>query len=235
MMRRGVSLIEMVVVLAVIGVVLAVGAPALSSVFDLQQRGEAKAIADIYRLLQTEAMLRNVTFRVEYNLDKSTWKVEVGDPGALIFADPRERERYEEEQERQLKRFTDKEIAKGEAADIQDKNGRFAGLSVPGFPTSGTLSDRCRYAYVYTPQYGQPVTPSKDTPETVDDEARAYSHIFPDGTMEFTVIRIVDVDDPADGYTVEVEPFSGEVRIETEETEIGASLAWIPSEAPESK
>jgi hypothetical protein len=45
----------------------------------------------------------------------------------------------------------------------------------------------------------------------------------------------VDIEDPADGYTVEVEPFSGQVRLETDETAIGASLAWIPSEAPTSR
>lgn len=234
-MRRGVSLIEMMVVMAVIAVVLGVGAPVLSSVFDLQQRGEAKALADVYKLLQTEAMLRNVTFRIAFNLDKRTWKVEVGDPGALIFSDPRERERFDEEQERQLKRFTDKEIEQGEASDVVNRQGRFEGLQVPGFPTGGTLPDGCEYAYVYTPQYGAPVTPSKEAPESPDEESVVYSHIFPDGTMEFTVIRIVDSDDPADGYTVEVEPFSGEVKLETEETAIGADLAWIPAEAPESR
>lgn len=234
-MRRGVSLIEMMVVMAVIAVVLGIGAPVLTSVFDLQQRGEAKALADTYKLLQTEAMLRNVTFRIAYNLDRSSYTIEVGDPGALIFSDPRERERFEDEQERQLKMFTDKEIEKGEASDILERQGRFSGLSVPGFPSGSTLPESCRFAYVYTPQYGEPVTPSKEPPETPAEEAVVYSHIFPDGTMEFTVVRIVDVDDPADGYTVEVEPFSGEVKLETEETAIGADLAWIPAEAPESR
>lgn len=234
-MKRGITLIEMMVVMAVIAVVIAVGAPVLSSVFDLQQRGAAKTLADAYRLLQTEAMLRNVTFRMAYNLDRSTWSVEVGDPSALIFTDPRSREEWEEEQQRKLKRFTKKELEEGQANDIIDQGGRFSGLDVPGFPTKGALPDSCRFAYVYTPQYGEPVTPSEEMPEEREDERVVYSHIFPDGTMEFTVVRIVDIDDPADGYTVEVEPFSGQVRLETDETSIGASLAWIPSEAPTSR
>ncbi len=234
-MKRGITLIEMMVVMAVIAVVIAVGAPVLSSVFDLQQRGAAKTLADAYRLLQTEAMLRNVTFRMAYNLDRSTWSVEVGDPSALIFTDPRSREEWEEEQQRKLKRFTKKELEEGQANDIIDQGGRFSGLDVPGFPTKGALPDSCRFAYVYTPQYGEPVTPSEVVPEEREDERVVYSHIVPDGTMEFTVVRIVDIDDPADGYTVEVEPFSGQVRLETDETSIGASLAWIPSEAPTSR
>ncbi len=234
-MQRGVTLIEMMVVIAVMAVVMAVGAPVLSSVFDLQQRGAAKTVADAYRLLQTEAMLRNVTFRIGFNLDRGTWAVEVGDPSALIFSDPRAREEWEEEQQRKLKRFTKKEIEEGEAKDITEQGGRFSGLDVPGFPTKGSLPDSCRFAYVYTPQYGEPVTPSKEMPEEREDERVVYSHIFPDGTMEFTVIRIVDIDDPADGYTVEVEPFSGQVRLDTEEGSIGANMAWIPAEAPTSR
>jgi general secretion pathway protein H len=234
-MRKGVTLIEMMVVMAVMAVVIAVGAPVLSSVFDLQQRGAAKTLADAYRLLQTEAMLRNVTFRIAYNLDRSTWSVEVGDPSALIFTDPRSREEWEDEQQRKLKRFSKKEIAEGDANDILEQGGRFRGLEVPGFPTKGVLPDSCRFAYVYTPQNGEPVTPSEEMPEEAEDERIVYSHVFPDGTMEFTVVRIVDVDDPADGYTVEVEPFSGQVRLETEESSIGASMSWIPSEAPTSR
>jgi prepilin-type N-terminal cleavage/methylation domain-containing protein len=235
MTRRGMSLIEMLVVMAVVAIVIAVGAPVLSSVFDLQQRGAAKTLAEAYKLLQTEAMLRNVTFRVAYNLDRGTWAVDVGDPSALIFSDPSTREAWEEEQKRKLKSFTKKDIEEGKANDVLGGDGRFTGLQNSGFPTGGELPSSCRFAYVYTPQYGQPVTPSEKQPESAEDERVVYSHIFPDGTMEFTVVRIVDVNDPADGYTMEVEPFSGEVKLDTEETEIGADLAWIPSEAPTSK
>lgn len=234
-MRKGMSIIEMVVVMAVIALAIAVGAPVLTSVFDVQQRGAAKTLADAYKLLQTEAMLRNVTFRIAYNLDKSTWKIEVGDPGALIFSEPEARDRWEKEQEDKLRSFSKKEIAGGEAADISKQDGRFAGLDVPGFPTGGDLPESCRYAYVYTPQYAEPVTPTEGELEPGEEPRVVYSHIFPDGTMEFTVVRIVDRDDPADGYTVEVEPFSGQIRLDTVETEIGASLAWIPSEAPTSR
>lgn len=234
-MRRGMSLIEMLVVMAVVAVVIAAGAPALSSVFDLQQRGAAKTLAEAYKLLQTEAMLRNVTFRIVYNLDRGTWAVEVGDPSALIFSDPDAREAWDKEQRQKLKAFTKKDIEEGKANDILDADGKFGGLQTSGFPTGGTLPSSCKFAYVYTPQYGGPVTPSEKPPKDQEDEPVVYSHIFPDGTMEFTVVRIVDIDDPADGYTVEVEPFSGEVKLDTEETEIGADLAWIPSEAPTSR
>jgi hypothetical protein len=40
------------------------------------------------------------------------------------------------------------------------------------------------------------------------------------------------VDDPEDGYSVEVEPVSGVVTVDSELTDIGSSLAWLPSEGP---
>jgi hypothetical protein len=43
---------------------------------------------------------------------------------------------------------------------------------------------------------------------------------------------VVDTEDPEDGYTVEVEPLSGKVTIESELRDIGESMSWIPGEAP---
>ncbi|MBM4391619.1 MAG: prepilin-type N-terminal cleavage/methylation domain-containing protein [Deltaproteobacteria bacterium] len=234
--RRGITLVEIMVALAVIVLVTAVAIPSMAAVFDLEQRGAAKQLVDSYRLLQTEAMLRNVSFRIAYNLDRRTWWVEVGEPSALIFSDPRAREEAEKERQRKLKHFTQKEIAKGEADDIvDDGSGKFTGLDTPFFETRHELPGDTAFAFVYTPQYGDPVEPSEELPDDAEDERIVYSHVFPDGTMEYTVVRLVDIYDPADGYTVEVEPFSGQVTLDTEATEVGANQRWIPSEAPTSR
>ena len=226
------TLVEIMVALAVIVMVTAVAIPSMAAVFDLEQRAAAKELTETYRMLQTEAMLRNVSFRVGYNLDRRTWWVDVGDPSALVYSDPRAREEAEEERRSKLKRFTRKEIEAGEADDIINEGGRFTGLNTPFFETKHELPADCKFAFVFTPQYGEAVTPSEEMPEDPEEERVAYSHVFPDGTMEYTVVRIVDIYDPADGYTVEVEPFSGKVHLDTEDTEVGSKQGWIPSEAP---
>jgi hypothetical protein len=70
-------------------------------------------------------------------------------------------------------------------------------------------------------------------PDDPAEDAVAYTHIFPDGTSEHTVVRIVDADDPEDGWTIEVEPLTGKVNLEPEIVDPEESLSWIPEEGPE--
>ena len=74
-LRTGMTLIEIMVVVAVLGLLAGVGIPALSGILDLQQRGAAKEIAQTYTMLVDEAALRNQTFRIAYYLDAGTWQV----------------------------------------------------------------------------------------------------------------------------------------------------------------
>ena len=61
----------------------------------------------------------------------------------------------------------------------------------------------------------------------------AYTYIFPNGTVEYTLIRIVSEDDPEEGYTIEVEPVSGRVNIMEEERRPEDATSWLPDEGPE--
>ena len=90
------TLLEIMVVMAIIALVMAVSIPAVSNVLHIQQVGTTRELAQTYRFLREEAAMRNVTFRIAYNLDARTYKIEVGDPDTLIFTDPEEREKAEE-------------------------------------------------------------------------------------------------------------------------------------------
>lgn len=229
--RRGMSLLEIMVVLAIMAAIMAIGIPSMSSIFDLQQRGAARELALTYKFLVAEAQMRNVTFRIAYNLDASTYKVEVGEADALVFSDPESMQRWDEERKDKLKRFSLKK--EGEAGEEEtDPLSRFEGLTMPGFQSEVQLPANSMFAWVYTPQYGQAITPSEEPPEEPTDARIVYSYVFASGEAEHTLVRIVNISDPEDGYTVEVEPLSGEVHVESELTEIGASMAWIPTEAP---
>lgn len=231
--RAGISLIEIIVVMAVMAVVLAIGLPSLTALFDLQQRAAARELAMTYSFLLNEASMRNVTFRIAYHLDEGYYQIEVGDPDTLVFSDPESRAAYEEEQEKEMSRFSDKTPAEGEEPEESDALKRFAGLTAPGFQTKVQLPNNTLYGFVYTPQYGEPMTPSEEPIESPEDARVAYSYVFSNGMAEHTVVRFVDADDPEDGYTVEVEPMSGKVSVESELTDIGASMSWLPTEAPE--
>ena len=234
-MRKGLTLIEIMVVIAIIAIVLAVGLPAISGVLALQQQRAITELSKTYVWLIDEAAMRNTTFRIAYNLDRNTWKVETGDPNTLVFSTPEEREDHDEEIKSQMSRFTQREIEEGAAADIEDASGRFEGLDDPVFVTEQTLPEGIKFLFVYTPQYGEDgLTATPDgPPDEPEDDVIAYTYIFPDGTAEHTVIRIVDVYDPDDGYTLEIEPLTGTVSVTLDEVEDPSdSLSWLPDEGP---
>ncbi|MEC8422603.1 MAG: prepilin-type N-terminal cleavage/methylation domain-containing protein [Myxococcota bacterium] len=237
--RRAMTLIEIMVVLAVLAIIAAVAIPSLSGLLDLQQRGAAKELAQTLGWLSDEARLRNVTFRIAYNLDDSTWKVEVGDPNTLVFATPEAREEAEEALRDRMSQFTEREIAAGEADEVlEDEDagpGQFSGLNDPAFTAQQELPGGSRFGFVYTPQYGQDgLMPSEDgPPDDPEDATIAYSYIFPDGTAEHTIIRIVDIDDPDDGWTLEMDPLTGNVRLDPDVRDPEDAFAWLPDEAPE--
>ena len=230
--RAGISLIEIVVVIAIMAVVLGIGVPSLAAIFDLQQRSAARELAMTYSFLVNEAAMRNVTFRIAYHLDENYYQIEVGDPDTLVFSDPESRAQFEAEKEERQHRFSERTEEQA-AADKQDALDRFAGLTAPGFQTKVQLPSNSTFAWVYTPQYDSPQTPSEEPPENQEDAKVVYSYVFANGRAEYTSVRIVDATDPEDGYTVEVEPLSGKVSVESEVTEIGASMAWIPTDSPD--
>jgi type II secretory pathway pseudopilin PulG len=226
------SLLEIMVVMAIMAVVLGIGIPSIRAIFDVQQRGAARELALTYKFLAQEASMRNVTFRIAYHLDEGYYQVEVGDPDTLVFSDPESREEYERDRDKDIKKFTmSKKEREEEEAEEEDAN-KFSNLNLPGFTSKAELPSNTVFAWVYTPQYGEAVTPSEEPPEKPEDYRVVYSYVFASGEAEHTLVRLVARDDPEDGFTVEVEPLTGNTTVESELRDIGESMAWLPEEAP---
>lgn len=235
------TLLEIMVVIAVLAVVMAIAIPSVSNVLHIQQVGTTRELAQTYRFLREEAAMRNVTFRIAYNLDARTYKIEVGDPNTLVFTDPDEREEYEQEVAEKMSRFTDRELEEGAAEDLVGN--RFEGLNNEAFREEVELPTNTYFAWFWSPQYGRRVEPSIDWADGEEfDPAEAdpdkaptivYSYIFPNGHTEHTVLRIATIDDPEDGYTLEIEPLSGKVHMHDEPFDEEDSLSWVPDEAPD--
>ncbi len=224
---------EIMVVIAIIVIVMGVAIPSMALLLDLQQKRAVDRLAETYAYLRDEATLRNITFRIAYYLDRGTWEVQAGSPDAVIFATPEEREAWERDYADRLSRFTEREIAEGEADDILDQEGRFRGLDDVALDSTVQLPGGTTFAWVYTPQYSEPVQPQDPPPEDPEDELVVYSYIFPDGQMEFTALQIVGVSDPEDGYTLIVEPLTGRIHLEDANFVFDDLYDWLPETAPE--
>jgi hypothetical protein len=92
------------------------------------------------------------------------------------------------------------------------------------------LPSGMRFGGVYTPQYGELVEPTGEDDE--DDVLRVESYVMSNGFVEHTLIQLVDIDNPSDGYTIEVQPLSGIVKLHAEVLEPDDRLDFVPQEGP---
>ena len=255
--RQGLTLIEILVAIAIIGVLTLVMLPSLGGMLDVQQRAAARELAQTYIWLVDEAKLRNVSFRIQYNLDRNTWKVEMGDPNTLVYGNPESRKEAEEKLAEQMSRYTEREKeaagADGGTMDLRGLGGfsfgsdaeaeeeervrksqTWEGLDDPMFTTEQTLPYNAVFHYVWTPQYGEEGARAQDEPpDDPEDDTLAYTYIFPDGSAEHTVIRIITPGDEEDGWSIEVEPLTGAVSIHGDIVDPQDSLSWLPEEGPD--
>jgi prepilin-type N-terminal cleavage/methylation domain-containing protein len=231
-LRRGFTLIELIVVMAIVSLLVAMGIPTLNSLLGIEQQSAVKELSQTMTWLQEEAAMRNVAFRMELNVDRGTWKVEVGEPNTLIFSNPEEAEEYRDDLKSKMKRYSSSQ-QDPEQSNLLENPAQFSPLQDPIFTSEKTLPSGLQIAFVYTPQYGDDgVEPNDEVPEDPEDDNIAHVHIFPDGTAEHTVIRIVNIDDENDGYTLEMEPMGGKINLTNEVVDPEDSLKWLPDEGP---
>jgi prepilin-type N-terminal cleavage/methylation domain-containing protein len=221
--RRGMTVTEMMVVLVIGLVLVAVLTPTISNIFMLEQRQAAKDLALLYEQLHDEAVMRNVTFRVAYNLRNNTYEVQVSEAGALIFDNARSREDFEEEQRRRLNLMSDEE-----KAEFMKNRKTFSTLEAR-FKSQFELPRDTVIGGVYTPQY-EDMMHLDDFDE--DEEPIVYSYIFPNGQAEHAVVHLVDAYDDEDGFTIEIEPLSGNVHLSGELLDWDDRYDFVPDEAP---
>ncbi len=236
--RQGMTLMEILVTITIMVGLFAIALPSLKGIFGLERAQAAKQLATTYNYLREEAGLRNVSFRIAYDLDLHSYSVQVGDPSTLIFTTAEERIDFEEELQDELKRYTQREIEEGVAREVQEKQGRFDGLQADVVLDSRVqLPSGTRFGWVYTPQYEDPVEPRDEELDADFDEEEdhqvVYSFIFPNGYMEQTLVHLVNEEDEEDGFTIEVEPLSGRVLIHDEEVLPEDLSDWLPEEGPE--
>ena len=219
------TLMEIMVAITVLLGLSLVVLPGLGTMFGIQQRHAAKRIVLMYEQLRDEAVMRNVAFRVTYDLNQNTYKVEAGERGALIFDSPEAKEAYEEEMEQRSDFMDDEEKAAFESA-----NQRFTAatgqLSMNVTLPSGTI-----WGGVYTPQYGELVVPEFDLDED-ETPPVVQSHIFPNGFMERTLVLMVSESNKEDGYTIEVEPLSGDITLHPTLIDWEELYDFVPEEGP---
>lgn len=202
----GMTLIELMVGMAVVGVILSVVVGGMRNVLDTEMKSTASRLGSTIRYLYNKAVTERLYLRVVYDLDEHSYKVEAttepfvisteGTPGA-----------------------TKQEPSPEEPAESESAEGEEEGEVTETAVFSEEESYILKAVTLGSGVYFKDVQVSYQ--EGRAEEGLAYTYFFPNGYATPTVINLRDEEDE-DNYSLEVLPLSGRVRIRSEYRELHA-------------
>src|SRR5512140_1247714 len=189
-MRRGFTLIELSVVVAVIALMAVVAVPAAASLTGANARKAAGELAGSMRALFDIAALRHATCRLAIDMDKRTFSAECA-PGPAGIS-PESARTDDETLARRFPDADDPEIRKVLAASTFGKytDSLIRERALPGKTAFGPIH--------------------LEGSREAQDAGIAYVYFFPGGQAQRAWIPVVD---GSNVFTVVTEPFTGRARV----------------------
>ena len=204
----GFSLVEMLVVLAVVGLALGATAVSFRSLHRQSARATAGQMSSGIRYLYDRAITTGSYYRLVIDLGSQTYWAETSDTRFFLARGKEDSKKGRApDLDAALKKLDDEEKRKqlnitGVAAKLQPppmpKRARFESFKDASLPKVTMRGARVRD--IYTRRQNEPYT-----------DGKAYLYFFPDGHTEKALIHVVD--DEGDVYTLVVQPLTGRVTL----------------------
>ena len=200
--ERGMTLVELTVVILIIGISMGVAIPSVSNITRANLKVSAMKLAGAIRFTYDLAARKNMPFRLEFDFEERSYWVESSSERFLL-----EQERDEVRsgavsstgEEKRSKRF----VTRGyiESGDMWKPKGPAAFSAFAGPKTPKVqLPDEVRFQGVWVAHQTERAT-----------TGRASLYFFPTGMTERAVIHLSDDDDNV--YTLWTDPLTGHVRV----------------------
>jgi general secretion pathway protein H len=196
---RGFTLIEVLIVVAVIGVMAFAAAPAVNSLTGANARSAAGQIAGASRYLFDTAALRHQTCRLVVDMDRQEWWAECTEagPGGRRSQPVVAKDGTAEDDERLARSFSDEPDAEKRRFLSRARFAEFKDRQVQKRKLAGSAT----FEKIWTPRQRDPQT-----------KGRAYVYFYPQGLADPAQIPVVD---GSSVYTVVTQPLSGRARVVT--------------------
>jgi general secretion pathway protein H len=191
MNKRGFTLIEVMIVIAIIAGLIAVGAPRLLKK-DTNIKTVARQLTVLVKEIRNQAKLFNSTYRLVIRMEQGqeSWWVEKASGPTLI-----DTEKLKEDYE-----------GKGKKSDDKDAPPPLFQIDKRLSKKEKTLPSNLHFKQVETINMSQPVT-----------SGLAYIHFFPEGLLEASAIQITD---NKNTWTLVFNPLTGQADIVEKETSL---------------
>lgn len=189
---KGITLIELLVALAIVGVIFAIAATGLRNALDVELKSSSRHLSSLIRYLRTEAITKHRYNRLVLDLGEAKYSAEYSEQSFVISP-------------------AEEEIA---ATPGQKKTAEEGGEKTDFQSTEGVLAEPARLG---SGVFFKDASVSYLREKVVEGSVALY--FFPDGYVTAAMINLRDTDDE-DHYSIEVSPLSGKVTVEGQYREL---------------
>lgn len=200
--NNGITLIELLAALAIVGIIFALAATALRDTFDVGLKSSARRLGSLSRFLRTKAVTEHKYVRLVLDLEKSEYAVEESKTPFVISV-AKEEGMVPQEEEKKPEVSTTETGVEGADAEAPEFI-QAEGLVVrPTSLESGAKFKDVSVSYLPGKREG----------------GKVNIYFFPDGYATPAMINLKDEDDE-DHFSIEILPMTGRVTIEGEYREL---------------
>lgn len=206
---KGMTLIEIMVTLAIVGLILGITISQVGGTFDSHARQATDELAATIRYLYNKAASENLTMRIVFDLEKQSYVVESTTDLFQLESDEEREERLKKEKEAtsSLSKPDKKSTEEKAPAAVQKAEAKFGAadshLLKPTLLPGGVF-----FKDIYTEHDNGPVA-----------KGSASIYIFPSGYVERAVINLRDEGD-SEKRALVINPMTGDSRVYEEYREL---------------
>ncbi len=190
MNKRGFTLVEILVVIAIISAIAGIGIPTIKNILRSNLKSSAFQIASLSKFAYDSAVVKGKTHRITFDFDNKTYKLEVA--GSEDFLVEQKEDDKENNKDKYNKKNKTEEQKPQEfyafSGDIGKEHKLSSGVD---FDSIENLNTKKKYT-----------------------EDVAYVYFFPQGETEDVIIRLSGKKSNTGFYSIRLNPLNGKAKIE---------------------